>query len=411
MRLNLRLVSLVIFTIFFLVAVLGGLLWANLNFVHSLPGGGDFYVLWRSGQNFILKGSVPYQDLTRSLQELVYGHGARPGEELRRLDMPLYLLLFFVFFSPILVIRDALLARAVWMVLLEVELAVLVFLAVGLLRWRPGRVYLIFLMLFGVFWAPGLLSVYTGSTIIFQALMVFGAMRVLEIGADELAGAMLALAWFNLEAVGLLVLLLLFWTLSAGRLRVLAGFVMVTLTFAALSIFFNTNWVLPFASAVLDNWRSNPHPTTYSLFQGWLPAIGERLAQGLTLVVALMLIAEWRAVRGKEPRWLLWTAALTAAATPLLGMPFVPVWLVLTFPALLLVLTTMEQRWGTFGRWSALALICATFFGLWLAFRNNIGSVFVLLYPAGLIFLLYWVRWWAVRPPRLWADVISDMGK
>jgi hypothetical protein len=124
-----------------------------------------------------------------------------------------------------------------------------------------------------------------------------------------------------------------------------------------------------------------------------------------------MLIAEWRAVRGKDLRWLLWTASLTVAATPLLGMPFVPIWLVLTFPALLLVLATMEQRWGTFGRWSAVALLCMAFFGLWVAFRDNIGSVFVLFYPAGLILLLYWVRWWAVRPPRLWADIISDMGK
>jgi hypothetical protein len=135
-----------------------------------------------------------------------------------------------------------------------------------------------------------------------------------------------------------------------------------------------------------------------------------RLAQGLTLAVALVLIAEWRAVRGKDLRWLLWTASLTIAAAPLLGPPFDPAWLVLSLPVLLLVLSIMEQRWGAFGRWSAATLFTVVFFGLWAALRGSIGSVFVLFFPAMLIFLLYWVRWWAIRPPRLWADIVSDMG-
>lgn len=408
MRFNLRLIFLAVFVLFFVLAVMGGLLWANLNFVHSAPGGADFFVLWNSGQNFLLHGAVPYQDLTKPLQTLVFGHAAPGGVLLRRLSMPLYLLLVF---SPFTVIKDPVLARAAWMAFLEIALWGLVLLAIQLIRWKPGGWYIALLMLFAVFWAPAASSLLAGGTIVFQAVLIFGALRAIEFGADELAGALLALAWFDLEAVGLLILLILFWVWTMRRLRVWGGFLMTTVVLAGVSVFFNTTWVLPFLGALVANWRFNPNPTTYSLLEAWLPGVGLRLAQGLTLVVTLTLIAEWRAARGKDLRWLLWTAALTVAATPLLGMPFMPAWLVLSLPALLLVLSIMEQRWGSFGRWSAAGLFAVVFLGLWAALRANFGSGFVFFFPLLLIFLLYWVRWWAVRPPRLWADVISEMGK
>src|SRR5687768_15478324 len=216
MRFNLRLIFLALFVLFFVLALMGGLLWANLNFVRSLPGGGDFYVLWKGGQNFLLQGQVPYQDLTRQVQNLVYGHPARPGESLQRLNLPLYLLLIF---SPFTMIRDAWLARAVWMVFLEIGLFSLVLLVIQLTHWKPGRFYIIFLMLFGVFWAPAAISLFSGNAIIFQAALLFGALRALEFEADELAGALIALAWFNLEAIGLLGILFLYWTWSMNRLR------------------------------------------------------------------------------------------------------------------------------------------------------------------------------------------------
>jgi hypothetical protein len=69
----------------------------------------------------------------------------------------------------------------------------------------------------------------------------------------------------------------------------------------------------------------------------------------------------------------------------------------------------MEQRWGRFGRWSAAVLLLTIFFGLWAALRATVGSVFTLFFPLLLIVLLYWVRWWAIRPPRLWADAIAEL--
>jgi hypothetical protein len=254
-------------------------------------------------------------------------------------------------------------------------------------------------------------SLLSGTLIIFQAVLLLGAIRATEFGADEIAGALMSLAWFNLEAMGLPIILILFWTLTRRRWRVTAGFFMATLILIGLSILFNTTWILPFMASILANWRDNPYPSTYSLLESWLPGVGIRLAQVLTVIIAFIILMEWRAVRGKDVRWLVWTLSFTAALTPLLGVPFSPQWLVLSLPALLVVLSIMDQRWGPFGRWSAVALFLVVFFGLWNAFLVGNTTAFIFLFPALLVFLLYWVRWWAVSSPRLWADVIADVGK
>lgn len=405
---NLRITILTITGFFVFVAIAGGLLWANLNFVQKMPGGSNFYVLWQGTRNFSVQGNLPYADVTKQIERYVYGVGAKPHPSLRLFDLPLYLVLFYF---PFALIQDPFWARAIWMVFLQFELFGLVLLTFQLIRWRPSWPYLLILTLFGVFWAPAVVSLFTGTLIIFQAVLLLGAIRAIEFNADEIAGALLALTWFNIEVMGLPILLIMFWGLTHRRWRVAAGFLMATLLLIGLSILFNTTWIFPFMAAVVGNWRDNPFPSTYSLLESWLPGVGIRLAQVLTVVIAFIVLMEWRAARGKEVRWLVWTVSFTAAITPLLGVPFSPQWLVLSLPALWVVLSIMDQRWGPFGRWSAVVLFLAVFFGLWQAFLTGGNAAFIFLFPSLLVFLLYWVRWWAVSAPRLWADVISDLAK
>jgi hypothetical protein len=178
-----------------------------------------------------------------------------------------------------------------------------------------------------------------------------------------------------------------------------------------LSFLLLPSWVLPFFGAVLGNWRSGLMPSTNSLFVGWLPGIGQRLAQLLAVFALAIAMFEWRAVRRQDIRWLFWTACLTASLTPLLGFPYTPVWLVFTLPGVLLVVSVMSQRWGLLGFTGAFTVLIILFFGLWFAQLNGLISVFILFYPLFLVLLLYWVRWGAVRPPRLWADEIKLRGR
>jgi hypothetical protein len=404
MRINVRSVFLSLFFAFFVLAMAGGLLWANLVFVKHAPSGVDFTILWKSTRNFMMQDVTPYGTLTTlNIQTLVYGRPARLDENPLRVNVPFFDILLFMPFGAI---GDIALARASWLVVLELGLAGVMFLSLHVSRWKPSILYLVLLWLFGIFWAPTISALSSGSSIILQTLLLVGVFRVLDLDGDELAGAFLLFAASNIEATGAVILLVLLWSAWAGRWRVWGGFWMSAGVLFILALVFLPAWPLDFIRIVFFNWRSAFLPTTFSLFENWFPGVGLRLARGLAALTLVVLFLEWRAVLNKDVRWLFWTASLTAAMTPLLGFPFTFSWLVFSFPAFMLVLSVMEQRWGLLGRLTAIAVLLLALAGLWAVLLNGMAAGYILAFPIALAIFLYWVRWWAIRPPRLWADAV-----
>ncbi len=406
MRSQLRSISLVLFVIFFIVAVGGGLFLGNLNFVRQVPAGIDFLTSWKPTQNFIMLGLSPYDpgnDL--ELQRLVYGRLARAGEPAFRFTFPLY---FVLLFFPLGILRDFFIARAVWMILLQVALTSLVFVALALSRWRPSWLALPVVLLFAAFWAPSAVSIVDGNFILFQSLLLFGAVRAIESETDELAGALAAFGLFYLPVTGLPLLLLLVWAIASGRSRILAGFLMTLTLLVAISFLVFPGWLAQFLINSLNEWRAPLLPSTFRSLENWFPGLGLRLAQGLRAVAIAVLFFEWQAVRRKGAHWLFWTMSLTAVLTPYFGMRFAPAWTAFSLPAVILVVSIMGQRWGGLGRLAAFLVGALLLVGLWAAYRLGLDAMFLFVYPLVMAILLYWVRWWATRPPRLWMDMLSS---
>jgi hypothetical protein len=80
---------------------------------------------------------------------------------------------------------------------------------------------------------------------------------------------------------------------------------------------------------------------------------------------------------------------------------------------LILFLSILDERWSRPGRWGVAAiLLLVIFLGLWMItaslYLNGDSAalkyVLVLGFPVLLVIGLYWMRWWAVRPPRTWSD-------
>jgi len=408
MRKRIRALLYFLFFLSFAVLVGGGLFWANLRFSRQQPAGVDFTIIWRSAQNFMFDGVTPYGDWTPlELQRLVYGRMARTDENPLRLTLPLYdLVLFF----PLAWVRDQATARALWMLLLQVAGAAALSFSLQLSRWKTPWYLLALLHLFAFFWLPSWLSFYDGSSILLQTALLFGALRALQAGTDELAGALIALSIVNLEATAFVILLFFFWAFSASRMRVLAGFLMTIFLLLLLAFLLMPSWVLPYWGAIFSAWRLELYPSTFSLLSGWLPGVGERLAQILMALAVALAFVEWNSVRAKDPQWLYWTASLTAALTPFFGIETNPALLAFSLPGFILVLSVMQTRWGILGQVAAFLLALLFFGGLWAAYLAGVWAVFVFVYPAFLILLLYWVRWWATRPPRLWADMLHKSG-
>ncbi|MBE3040695.1 MAG: hypothetical protein IMZ62_18010, partial [Chloroflexi bacterium] len=63
--------------------------------------------------------------------------------------------------------------------------------------------------------------------------------------------------------------------------------------------------------------------------------------------------------------------------------------------------------WGVAG-----LVLLAIFFGFWIITASlflagasaALNDVLALVLPVLLVLGLYWMRWWAVRPPRTWSD-------
>ncbi len=406
MRSNLRSLFRALFLISFVVAIGGGLFWGNLQFARSARAGAEFLALWKPAQNFALQGSSPYDvGNTLEVQRLVYGRPARAGEHSFQYTMPLYVTLLFF---PLASIRDFFIARAFWLVLLQVAAAGLVFVSMHLSRWRASWLSLPLALFFALAWQPGALSILEGNFILLQALFVFGAVRVLENDADELAGALAAFGLVYIRVTGLSLLLLAVWMAAARRYRILAGFIMTLTVLLAVSFLVYPGWVGEFFFTGLREWRSQALPSTFRSLENWFPGIGISLAQGLRAVAIVILFFEWQAVRGKGIHWLFWTLSLTAVLTPWFGMGFAPAWTAFSLPAVILVFSVMGQRWGLLGRLAAFLVGLGLLAGLWAARLAGLDSVFLFAYPFAMALFLYWVRWWATRPPRLWMDMIPS---
>jgi hypothetical protein len=400
-----------IFLIFLALAILGGLVWANTLYARLNPGEKDFLIPWLAARTFLQYGDNPYSDpATQRAQVIYYGRLAVQGEDPLRLSVPFPVELFYF---PFALITDYTLARGLWMTCLEIAMVALALLSVRLTGWKPARTLLPVLLIFSVLWVYGFLPLAASRAVIFVALSIVGLLLALRDERDELAGALLVIPFFKPDIAGLLVLFIFWWVSYHRRGRILAGFLMTLAILLAVSFFILLDWFMPFIGGLISHITHLSVLTPAGLLGSWLPVVGPRLGWALTGLLLIVLFVEWRGVRRKDFRHLLWTASLTLAATPLLGIPVIPQDYVLLFFPLVLFLSILTERWSPPGRWGVAGFVLlANFFGIWLITASlfitgayaALTGVLSLVFPALLVLGLYWMRWWAVHPPRTWSE-------
>lgn len=390
------------------VIAVGAMFWANLLFAQRNPGGVEFRVVWSGARAYTINAISPYSEIVASqVQRQVYGRPAREGEPVFRVDVPLHYLLLL---TPFALIDDFPQARAWWMVLSQVGLVGLTLAGLSLTQWRAPLLLQVVVTLFGLFWAHAALAWQDGSLVIVTALLFAGVLLALRAEADEVAGILLAFATLKAEAGILFLFYILIWSGSRQRWGVPGGFAMALIVLAGVNWIFQPNWAWEFARAVFANLQSGPLVGVGVLLEARLPGVGARASQLLTGLVTAILLVEWNASRNGEFRHMLWTSMLTLTLTPLSGLPTEPSNHVLLFLPLLLALSVMDERWGRAGRWMVALTLLVAFVGLWSPLVAGAAArALILPLPLALTILLYWVRWWAVRPPRTWIDQVTTM--
>jgi hypothetical protein len=401
---------LILFLIGLGIAALIFLTQTNYRYAQQNPGGSDFMPRWVGTRLFLMEGKSPYsEDATREIQQRLYGRPAHSDEDQSLFAYPLHVMLIF---APFALIPDYDMARAAWMTLLEVAIVVLVFVSLSLVRWRIRPWLLLLLLLFGALWYYSIRALINANVGPLIALLVAFAFLAIRSERDGVAGFLLAMATAKPQMVVVLIVFVMIWALTCRRYVLFWSIIGNTVLLAAIGMLFLPNWIWQNLVQMVTyyNFGSNSiMPTTPgAIFKLWVPGVGERLGQIISVTMIVMLLVEWWLARGKEFRWFLWTACLTIAAAQFIGIPTQTENYLIMFPAVVLIFAAWDEQWGGLGRFLIFLSALLLFFGVWWLFLTTIiqdtrpiqwpGMFFPL--PLFLLIGLYWVRWWVLRPEQ-----------
>lgn len=422
-RLTPREISLLSLIGFVAVIVISVLVGVNIGLSRSVGGGGGFYSPWEGARMFLFSHVNPYNlDVALQSQQLAYAQAASASQNPYDLTVPFFLLpLYFPFafisdtlfaLFPSRFVVDPTVVRGLWMFLNEGALLGTAFLVLRLIEWSPRRIFLAAFFLLGIFSFYSISALLDGAPVILLGLLYMGILYALQTEQDELAGALLVLAFFRWE-VGLLFFIYVVWRVYyEKRSRVFYGFGMLMFILLIASFLMNPGWVIPFLQSCLTDLRAAYGFTSSAvLFRFW-PSFDPRLTWIIPVGLLLLLGFEWYASRGRDSRHFIWTACLTLAVTPLIGLRTELVNLVVLFPALALIFVTVVERWRYGYGVAGLLYLIVLLFPWGFLIRSVIFQsqfyldLLYLFYPLFTLLGLYWTRWWFIRPPRTWLDEV-----
>jgi len=141
-------------------------------------------------------------------------------------------------------------------------------------------------------------------------------------------------------------------------------------------------------------------------------APGLRIGTAISVLsIALMLVESWL-TRNAGYRGFLWMATLVLVLSQWSGIATDPGNFIVCFPALVLIFAVWQERWKKVGSWVIIGTMVILNVGIWWIFLATVTYSYqpiqspVMFFPLPIILLigLYWVRWWALKPPEVWYD-------
>ena len=386
------------------MALIVGLTFVNHQFAQASPGGNDFLARWNAANMWLKEGYNPYDPaVSLRSQTYIYGRAAdrAAGEDVAHFVYPLPSMIFFGPFG--LLPYDQ--ARALWMTVLEVGLAVLAVLGLAAARWRPNTALLIALPVFSVLWYHGARAVIVGQFAVIESLLLVGALVAIQRERDLFAGALLGLSICKPQMSFLLIPFVLLWSVSQRRWGVPAAFAAVFLGTIAVSFALIPSWLIDWLRQMYAYPSYTALGSPIAIFADALLADGRWLTWLLSGALLLALLWEWRSSRGSADPVFQWTAALTLAITNLVAFRTATTHYVVLLPALSLVFAELSQRWGRKGVLATGVTLVALGIGLWVLFlvtvEGNQESAWMY-FPVPILSLLglWWIRWWVQRRER-----------
>jgi hypothetical protein len=400
-----------ILVIFLALLVVAGLVWVNIQFSRNNPGGNDFLVHYVGTRSLLFEGISPYsEEVAQRIQTVAYGRPAQGIEHELRVAYPLYSVFLF---APFSLIGDYQLARAIWMVVLELALVAMCFLSLELLDWKPVIWIQTLVLIFSVLWYHAARGIINGNAVILIALMITGALLCIKNDRDQLAGILLALTTIKPHLVILFIPFILIWAIYLKRWKVITWFSISLAVLIIVSLIWMPDWILQNIWEILEYPGYNPAGTLAAALGEWFPEARNQLKWAIAILLGLVLVYEWvNSRKGKFKRFL-WICMLTLVISQWIGIQTDPGNFILLFPALMMIIATLSIKWPRREGWIVSSVLVGLLVGLWILFIVTIqksyqpiqNPVMFIPLPAFCLIGLYWIKWWvAGRHSSLWAE-------
>jgi len=389
------------------VAILFALIsYALFTFNLNLKGGGEFYMHLTASSAFIFEKIDPYGgEIPARVQLLTYGHSAGAGDKPYILDTPFHLVLFYF---PFALFLDPSIARAVYTWLLQLTLIPLAVLSLRLTDWKAPFLLGVFFATLCIFNIYTVQALYDSSPVLILGLFYAGILFALRYDMDEIAGALIAASFYRWEVGAPFLFLIALRAYRQKRTGVFYGFLMLSLISLIVAFLLYANWLIPFLRAVTNNLRMDFGYNLRNVLTDLLPAQGAFVAWTIIIILCIALTYEWSVARDSDFRRFYWAACLSIATTPLLGFRVEMENLSILVIPLALIFAVVYDRWKKIGNFLVFLLMLFVLLIPWALslFPSKFANEAIFLFlPVFTIVGLYWIRWWALRPPRIWADL------
>jgi hypothetical protein len=388
------------------VILLIGLVWGNYHFAEYHIAGEGFSIQWISIRSLVTAGNSPYSDLvTTQIQETVKEEIIFSGGNPPRYTSPLY---SGVIILPFTLLENRTLAHALWLTVQLVIIFMILVLGLKLTAWKPAWYTFFPFLLFTIMsyhvvmpWLDGGLSIWASLFLVLAFLAIYN-------NRNEVGGIFLALAAIQPQMVVLSVVFILIWAASQRRKLLILWFFITVIFLSIIGLLLVPDWIIQYIRLLYNFQQNFSTATPGVLFSNTWPGLGKQLGWMVSGVSAVILIIEWWQALRKDFRWFLWTACLTMVISQWIGIPTIPGNFSGLILPLVLISAMLTERWPRGGQVVAVLATVLLFVWQWALYFSDLSSYqssmqLNLIFPLPLILLfgLYWVRWWVVKPRRL----------
>ncbi len=360
-----------------------------------------FVIPWTAGRNWLLQGVNPYDVNVLSQAEKTIDQSSYLSQlpDPRVLIEPVINLIFYLPFSLI----PYEISRAIWVTFLILTTGLIGYISLKLSGWKVSVVEKISLLLFSLFWLPGVNAVIQGRLSPIVILFVLLSIHWIVQEQDTRAGFILALTFGSLPTTGLVIPVLLIWGISRRRWSIFKAYFAGIAFLIFVTLLLLPSWPLNWLQTVYDifgNWDWIRTPLMQ--FAGILPGIANFLSIFLHAALGIYFLVLLITLMGKTKRVFIWKVLAMLVVAYLFHVKASSNQLFLVLPAMFMVFRFWSERWRLYGRILAWIVLISILAVSWLLIMPELAFDSALSLPLlsiGLPLLIFmgmiWIRWWA----------------